>query len=783
MNILFDAWATTMWRACWQGGLVLLVVWAICRLIPSMPACFQCWLWRLAILKFMVVLVVPSLLNVPLLPAHRAPEDSAVVPVVSSIPTRQAHTAQTSATPLPTPVPTPLPVSMPTSTPLSVLPLLLFLLWIIGVGWSLLRLLTAWRDARRLLREGCAIEDTSLAEQLASQSQAFRIRRLPELRCVPGLGSPMLVGIVRPVILMPTDTLGRLSASETTMVLGHELAHIKRGDLLWGFVAALVRAVLFFHPLVWLAQRRLARLQETAADELAIAQQRHDPANYGELLVSVVGKFGPARLLPRISVETVGSLETLKTRLVAMKFIGQASGRIVVTSGILLTAMLFVGLVPWRLVAAEPQQDKGAVAATPAQQQDKATNKQPTKTDQEALLGKWTIVSVEADGEPVPEMGMCVVLGTYEVVSKKNQQIMKLVVTPDNLTIWGNLQASYKLDPAKTPKVIELLHAGGALKGEWSKNIYRLDGDRLTLCLTRAQEAPTELATHRGDGRLLLVLTRGVEESRGAPPPFAIPSMTVPTSDQAKAIAKIKKLGGQVNVHEGSLFGLFKPKIDVHFSGTKMSDTAWESLKGLSNVQMLSLDDPQFTDVGLEHLKGLTELQALRLDETGVTDAGLEHLEKFSQLEQLGLAGTKITDAGLKHLKGLKHLYFLEIGSTGITDAGLAQVKEMGQLRILALEHTKITDAGLKNLDGLGQLIHLFLDGTNVTDAGLGYLNKLPKLRFLNLNHTKITDAGLEHLKGMSHLELVGLNDTKVTDEGVRKLQQALPKCKIERWK
>jgi len=35
----------------------------------------------------------------------------------------------------------------------------------------------------------------------------------------------------------------------------------------------------------------------------------------------------------------------------------------------------------------------------------------------------------------------------------------------------------------------------------------------------------------------------------------------------------------------------------------------------------------------------------------------------------------------------------------------------------------------------------------------------------------------------MSHLELVGLNDTKVTDEGVRKLQQALPKCKIERWK
>ena len=48
MNILLDAWATTMWQACWQGGLVVLVVWSICRLIPSMPARFQCWLWRLA---------------------------------------------------------------------------------------------------------------------------------------------------------------------------------------------------------------------------------------------------------------------------------------------------------------------------------------------------------------------------------------------------------------------------------------------------------------------------------------------------------------------------------------------------------------------------------------------------------------------------------------------------------------------------------------------------------------------------------------------------------------
>ena len=68
-TVLLDAWATAMWRACWQGSLVVLAVWTICRLLPSMPARFQCWFWRLAILKFVVVLLCPTLLNLPLLPA------------------------------------------------------------------------------------------------------------------------------------------------------------------------------------------------------------------------------------------------------------------------------------------------------------------------------------------------------------------------------------------------------------------------------------------------------------------------------------------------------------------------------------------------------------------------------------------------------------------------------------------------------------------------------------------------------------------------------------------
>ena len=305
-------------------SLVVLVVWSICLAIPSMPARFQCWLWRLAILKFMVVLLVPWFLNVPLLPVERMPKGTEVSIVAPSIEISHEELAPRAASPMPVETSVSTATATATPTPVPSLRALLFFAWIIGMVCGLVRLLCAWRDARRLRHASSSIRDSLLQEQLAIQANVFRVRR-PELRSISGNGSPMLIGIVRPTILMPMTTLDRLSISEQKMVLGHELAHVKRGDLLWRVLAAVVRATFFFHPLMWLSHWRLGLSQEIAADELAIAQQKHDPASYGNLLVSVVGKFGPARVFPRASVETAGSMKTLKRRLVAMKFFGEAS--------------------------------------------------------------------------------------------------------------------------------------------------------------------------------------------------------------------------------------------------------------------------------------------------------------------------------------------------------------------------------------------------------------------------------------------------------------------------
>jgi len=66
-----------------------------------------------------------------------------------------------------------------------------------------------------------------------------------------------------------------------------------------------------------------------------------------------------------------------------------------------------------------------------------------------------------------------------------------------------------------------------------------------------------------------------------------------------------------------------------------------------------------------------------------------------------------------------------------------------------------------------------------ITDDCVEHLKGLPQLQGLYLNSTLVTDAGLEHLKGLTELQCLYLIGTKVTDEGVKKLQQALPNCKI----
>jgi Leucine Rich repeat len=92
----------------------------------------------------------------------------------------------------------------------------------------------------------------------------------------------------------------------------------------------------------------------------------------------------------------------------------------------------------------------------------------------------------------------------------------------------------------------------------------------------------------------------------------------------------------------------------------------------------------------------------------------------------------------------------------------------------------KIDDGGLDALKGLSHIRTLDLFDTKIGDAGLAYIAPLTTLEGLTLRETQVTDAGVARLTRLTNLQLLDLVGTKVTSTMAKKLQTALPRCKID---
>jgi prepilin-type processing-associated H-X9-DG protein len=166
-----------------------------------------------------------------------------------------------------------------------------------------------------------------------------------------GSGSPFLTGAFRPAIVLPASLLAECAAAELGLMVAHELAHLKRRDLPWGWLPAAMQALFWFHPLVWLAGPEWRLAQEMACDELAMWAAKAPPGDYGEVLLNVAAQSRAHVAAGLITVGVLESYETLQRRLMAMKSFGRVSNKRLVTVGIVVAALAAVGLVPWRVTA------------------------------------------------------------------------------------------------------------------------------------------------------------------------------------------------------------------------------------------------------------------------------------------------------------------------------------------------------------------------------------------------------------------------------------------------
>lgn len=362
-------------RLAWtslQAVLLVAAVALLIRALPRLPASARCALWWLVGLQVLLGLCWQAPIRLPLL----VPTTTAEAPVattqisVSSDTMGFGHKSMHF-----TAMPTAMPIAGDTSQGGSPS-------WVSGhwratlaVAWLLLllaqlpALIREYWNAQRLRQGAAATTDAALLTRCTRQSHTLGLRRAPSVLASAGITSPQVSGGLRPVVLWPAHDA--LSEDEASLALAHELAHLKRGDLLLGWVPALAARLFFFHPLLRWAMREYAINREAACDALAVEQQRVAPQDYGRLLL----RLGVAHPMHAALAGASPTFHNLKRRLTMLQQTTTAMPRV---RGWLLVALVaLIGVLPYRVVATDHAAFAAAPAAMPASASSVALSRLP----------------------------------------------------------------------------------------------------------------------------------------------------------------------------------------------------------------------------------------------------------------------------------------------------------------------------------------------------------------------------------------------------------------------
>jgi beta-lactamase regulating signal transducer with metallopeptidase domain len=223
-------------------------------------------------------------------------------------------------------------------------------LWLIGTPITFALLAMGVVGTKRLRQSSRTIDDSRITELLTRACAALQVRARVGLAVCDRIATPVLIGILRPMILLPPAALTGWTPDEIEMVLLHELAHVRRWDNLVNLLQRCIESLLFFHPAVWIISTWVRREREDCCDAIVVRRTER-PHAYAELLVALAAQMPRSVLFHPVasSAMSSGPLHTRIRRILQLEsdpMLISGKSFAVMLAGILAAATFTVLYVP-----------------------------------------------------------------------------------------------------------------------------------------------------------------------------------------------------------------------------------------------------------------------------------------------------------------------------------------------------------------------------------------------------------------------------------------------------
>lgn len=145
--------------------------------------------------------------------------------------------------------------------------------WVAGVLSFHARSIALWMAARRMTGTGVCLAADNWQQRLQALRERMQVTRPVVLleSCLAEV--PVVIGHLRPVVLVPAGLLAGMPAAHVEAILLHELAHIRRHDYLTNLLQHIAESLLFYHPAAWWISSTIRAEREHCCDDVAAAAQ------------------------------------------------------------------------------------------------------------------------------------------------------------------------------------------------------------------------------------------------------------------------------------------------------------------------------------------------------------------------------------------------------------------------------------------------------------------------------------------------------------------------------